>query len=145
MYIDTSPSRLSKKIFNALIQHRLGLINMQNQRRGNILATGINPAHKGLDHGNNDLTCRIGSPFGEQGAKLHHQDDALPLFQTFDKAIFVCLANDLADISGSKLGKGHPERTGHLGVIISWSTYDFLHVPGKLLCIRGIDIVDFLF
>ncbi len=118
---------------------------MQNQRRGNILAAGIYPSHKGLDHGNNDLTCRISGPFCEQGAKLHHQDDALALFQTFDEPVLVCLANNLANIAGCQISEKHPMRTCHLRVIISRGREDLLHISGKLLCVRSVKIIDLLF
>ena len=81
----------------------------------------------------------ISGPFGQQRAKLHHQDDSLALFQTLDKSVLISLADDLAHVSRNQLGERNPQRTGHLGVIVRRCSKDLTHVQAQLLRLGMVD------
>ena len=140
----SGPTGFGKEILDALVEDRLGLVDMEHQRWRYIPPRGIDPADKGLDHGDDYLAGGISGPLGQQRAQLHHQDDALAFFQPLDEAVFVSLADDLADIARGQLGERHPQRTGHLGIIVRRSRENLLDVQGELLGLGAVDVVDLL-
>ena len=133
---------LGEQVLDALVEHGLGLVDVQHQGRLDVAAAGVDPADKGLDHGDDHLAGGVGGPLGQERAQLHHQDDALALLEPLDEAVLVGLADDPADIARGQLGERHPQRAGHLGVVVRRGGEDLLHVPGELFGLRGVDVVD---
>ena len=139
---DICPSRHCKEVLDPLVEHGLRFVNVQRQRGSDFFSARVTATDKGLKHRDDDLSRRIRGLLGQQGAKLHHQDDLFSLFQPGDELVLVRRADDPADVPGGKLGESDPERACHLAVVIRSGVEYFLKAIGNLPRFRRVEVVD---